>query len=125
MKVFIRFSVYSTQMTLDQLVQNVDCQPTRVWSAGTLRGKTQIVEKNNGFMIESEYCDCDDLDAILNQFLKTLKINEDRLDSVLDKVGVLLRCIVYSESTPPIYFSSDTISCISGLNADFDIDLYV
>ena len=123
MKIFIRVSVYSTQMTLDQLVQNVDCQPTRVWSVGTLRGKTQIVEKNNGLMIESEYCD--DLDAILNQFLKTLKINEDRLDSVLDKVGILLRCIVYSESTPPIYFSSDTISCISRLNADFDIDLYL
>ena len=121
----VRLKLLTNEYTPSELNSIIGIECDQSWLKGDMRGNTIIEEKCNGWVLNSHLNGSDDLDSHLNAMLSSVREVEDIISSLSPKVNALFSCVVYADSMPALYFEKDVIRRISGLNADFDIDVYV
>ncbi len=125
-EVFVRLRVTSTKRTAEELTSLIGLQCDRSWSVGDKRGKSEIVERCNGWELYSNVENRQQtLDAHIVALLDRLQPHEQRVREVAEKDEAVFSCVVYDdEGRPALYFDNRLVRRIASLGVDFDIDVY-
>jgi len=117
----LRSRIYSPEKLVE--LSGLNCQ--RSWRIGERRGKSGIVEEDNGCVVESGLPKSATLDEHMAALLAVLAPCTAQLRSLSEHTDIELSCVVYGKTVPALNFSRKTIDQIAGLGASLDIDLYV
>jgi hypothetical protein len=95
------------------------------WRIGDTRWKSIIVEKNNGWVLNSGLPESSSLEDHINALLERVASGSDRIRSLSEVAEVELSCVVYGEHMPALNFAPRVVHRIAQLGASLDIDLYI
>ena len=122
---YARLVITSEVMTSDEITNIVKLRPDQAWKPGDFRGKTGARHKNDGWVFNSKVPKKSSLEEHVDHLLGTLAPVAAQILSISHKAEVRFSCVVYSATSPPLFFEKGTIAQISALGASFDIDLYI
>lgn len=125
MEVFASLSVTSSQMSAAEIGASISVQCDRCWATGDVREKTIIKEKKNGWRIVCHSESVDDIQQPINELFRRIHGSEDKIATLTSCCEILVRCAVYSNEVPSLYFDDDTLQKLSGIRASLDVDLYL
>jgi hypothetical protein len=110
-----------------ELVDLVGLQPTRLWSVGSKRGQTSIIEQNNGWQLDSTLPPTCSIAEHLVFLLKKTKVLAERIAKLSDTgdVEVEVLCSVYARTEPSLYLHKDIVVDIAKLHAHLDFDVVI
>jgi hypothetical protein len=123
-KMHVCLRLMSGEKSPEQIFVELGVPADNSWRKGDRRGKTTLVEKENGYEFHSDRPGEIPLEEQADFLLC-------RLDPIAEKIRALgcdhvqLTCIVYASQVPSIHFSSSAIERLSRLGASIDVDLYV
>jgi len=124
-RIFVRLRILSIFKTPEELTRSIGLECERSWHIGDKRGKTQIKEPSNGWMITSGMGEA----ASLEEHVKALA---DRIAPVATQIAALekdasieVSCAIYAEHPPALSFSASCIQQLANIGAGLDIDLYI
>jgi hypothetical protein len=122
--IIVRLKILSVIHTPDQITSITGMRCDRSWLVGDKRGKTTIVEKCNGWILNSKLpkdaCLVDHVENVLEQAAPVASM----IRTLAENAEVELSCVIYSFSPPALNFKSEVIERINSLGASLDIDLY-
>ena len=121
---YVRLMVISQTLTPEDITSSIGLTCDSSWKTGDYRGKTIIIEKDNGWVIGSGLSTDVQLDDHVEHLLKMLEPFSENFKYISNEHSVLFSCVIYSKEVPALYFTADTISSINALGASLDIDLY-
>jgi Domain of unknown function (DUF4279) len=126
METIVRIKILSDTLSPEEISRRLRREPDRSWNKGTADPKvSRNMSKFNAW--------------ILNSGLPKDVPIENQVAALLEKVQPVAReileisatetvdfsCVVYSDAEPPIYFDNKTLSAITSLGANLDVDLYL
>lgn len=123
MKIFVILQITSEKLEARDFLLKL--RPDRVWKIGDFKERTKLVEKNNGWSISERYDDAVSVSESVADFLKRVEGHCELFKSLPRTCNVMLRCAVYSEDSPALFFNESLVAKMAGINASFDIDLYI
>jgi hypothetical protein len=121
----VRLKIISCRQTPEQITDTVGVTCDKSWRIGDKRGKTIIVEKNNGWVLNSSLPKSASLEAHIQDLLERLSPYAEKIQMFAKLDHVEFSCVVYAVNVPALNFSNAVIQNISLLGASFDIDLYL
>lgn len=122
---YIRLKVLSAYLSPEQITEAIGIPSSSSWKSGDKRGRTIIIEKENGWVVQSKLDEKRELCSQLFDFLKQIAPYSERFLELSKKNTVELSCIIYARTEPVLYFEKETIEAIAAFGASFDIDLYI
>lgn len=127
MESFIQLRVMSSRLKPKELEERVIFRPDESWAAGDKRKDTAIMERENGFAINSLLNKKAPVAEHIANIRERISGTEIGFKSVSNELGcsVLVSCAIYSESAPPIFLDKGLISWMNEIGASLDIDVYV
>lgn len=123
-KVQVCLRLMSDKNSPEQIFANLGVPADHSWRKGDRRGRTSLVERENGYEFRSDQPSEMSLEEQASVLLC-------RLDPIAKKIRALgcdqvqLACVVYSSSVPSIHFPSSVVEKLGFLGASIDVDLYV
>ncbi|MCE2827965.1 MAG: DUF4279 domain-containing protein [Verrucomicrobium sp.] len=124
-EIFVRLKISSVIRTPEQISDVTGFQCDHSWRIGEKRGKTIIVEKTNGWVLNSKMPQNASLEAHIQELLGRLLVNADRIRALSENETVELSCVVYASTPPSLNFDKSVIQQVYQLGASLDIDLYI
>ncbi len=125
MKCFVRLKITSKILSPEEINTSLNIQCDKSWKVGDKRGKSNIIERNNGWILNSGMDEKLDLELHISALLDRLSNSKEKIKSITKHCTVDFSCALYSKELPALYFDKRIINSISELNANFDIDLYL
>ena len=95
------------------------------WRKGDRRGRTLIIEKENGWSLDSGLPESESLENHCRALLERLSGHYAEIRKVSESDSVELSCVLYSDSPPALNFERSVMEAVSLLGASLDIDLYI
>lgn len=124
-EIYVRLLVTSTKRTAEELTSLIGLQCDRSWSIGDKRGKSQILERCNGWELRSHLDSKQSLDSHILSLLDRLKPYEQGVREAAKSDKAVFSCVIYDdEGRPALYFDNQLVRRIASLGVDFDIDVY-
>ena len=123
-EIIVRLKVTSTRLTPEQITDAVGILCDHAWRIGEKRGKTIIVEKTNGWVLNSKMPKNAPLESHIEELLGRLVVHADRIRALSEQETVEVSCVIYALSPPALNFDKSVIQRIFQLGASVDIDLY-
>lgn len=120
----VRLKILSATHTPDQITSITGLRCDRSWLAGDKRGKTAILEKCNGWVLNSSLSKKSSLVEHIENILEQVSPAAGKIHALSERAEVELSCVVYSFSPPALNFDKATIERLNSLGASLDIDLY-
>lgn len=126
-KVSVRFILSHFSMDVDDVSKQLEVKPSRVRVKGEKGPHSDLRQKFNLWILESNLKDEFDAEKQILQLLKKLK----RYLSTKDHLGKHesgISCVVYfsvGDSSPIISFSQRTIKLLSDYGIGIDVDYYI
>ena len=123
-KTLVSLRLTSETKSPEQIFAELGVPAQKTWRKGERRGKTSILERNNGY----EFTGPADESMSLEERAGALM---DRLGPIIEAIrrsgcdNVELACVVYASTVPAINFPPSVIDTLSRLGASIDVDLYV
>jgi Domain of unknown function (DUF4279) len=123
-KVHVSLRLLSGEKSPDQIFVELGVPADNSWRTGERRGKTSLIEKENGYEFRSGQPGDISLEEQVHSLLHRLEPIASKVRSIGCEV-VQLTCVVYASRMPSIHFSSSAIEMLDRLGASIDVDLYV
>ena len=95
------------------------------WRIGDKRGRSGIIQKNNGWVLTSKVSSSAPLEDHISDLLVRLADHTDAIREISRRDEVELSCVIHAAHPPPLNFSKDLVHNLSQLGASLDIDLYL
>ena len=121
----VRLKVLSTLHTPEEISQTLGLDCDKSWCKGDKRAKTVIVEKNNGWVLDSGLPRSAPLEAHIENLLGRLSPHAEKIEKLSRDNDVELSCVIYAASPPPLNFAKTIVHQLGKMGASLDIDLYV
>lgn len=123
-EIIVRLKILSVTHTPDQITSITGLRCGRSWLLGDKRGTTTIVEKCNGWILNSSLAKDASLVEHIEDVLAQAAPAAAEIRSLSEHSEVELSCVIYSFSPPALNFERAIIERICSLGASLDIDLY-
>lgn len=124
-KNIVRLKITSIKRTPEQISKVVGCSCDRSWRIGDKRGKTIIVEKVNGWVLDSALPKSASLETHIEKILERVTRQSDKIRRLSKQECVELSCVIYAASPPALNFDKKVVRQIAQLGANLDVDLYI
>ena len=124
-EIFVRLKVSSVSRTPEQISDVTGFLCDHSWRIGEKRGKTIIIEKTNGWILNSKMPKNAPLEVQIEELLGRLIVHADRIRALSEHETVELSCVVYASAPPSLNFNKSVIQRVCQLGASLDIDLYL
>src|SRR4051794_7401239 len=123
-EVHAEFDVTSTVLSRHEIECRIGLAPAHSWSIGDVRGRTTIVERDNGCRYKSKLPVTASLDDHIRDLLGQLRPHAGCIRELAGNCQAIFSLAIYHYSTPALYFDREMIQQFDDLGAAFDIDLY-
>jgi hypothetical protein len=126
MESFVQLRVLSSQIKPKELAERINFQPDESWAIGDRRKNTVILEKENGYVVNSLL----DRKAPMADHIANIRARisgtEFEFRKVASEAGcsVQISCAIYSKGAPSIYLEKILIGWMNEVGASLDIDIY-
>ena len=124
-EIFVRLKISSVSRTPEQISDATGFLCDHSWRIGEKRGKTSIVEKTNGWILNSKMPQNSSLEAHIEALLGRLLVHADRIRALSENETVELSCVIYASAPPSLNFDKSVIQRVWQIGASLDIDLYI
>ena len=121
----VRLKIVSAVHTPEEIGSALGLSCDRCWHIGDARPHTIIREKENGWLLGSGRPKSAPLEEHIDALLSVLEGCADAVAWLSAKSEVVISCVIYADSPPPLYFDGAVISRLSRLGSGLDIDLYI
>src|SRR5438552_16187438 len=121
----VRLKITSISRTPEQISEAAGLTCDRSWRIGDKRGKTIIVERTNGWVLNSGLAKSASLEAHIEELLERLIAHADKIRTLSEQESVELSCVVYAASPPALNFNKSVIRQLGQLGVSLDVDLYL
>lgn len=121
----VRLKITSASRTPEQISEATGLTCDRSWRIGEKRGKTTIVERSNGWVLNSTLPKSASLEAHIEELLGRLLARADKIRALSEHDTVELSCVVYAILPPALNFDKSVIQRLAQLGASLDVDLYL
>ncbi len=122
---FVQLKILSNQLLPEEIDSCVGMTSDWSWMAGDYRKNTRIIEKSNGWVLNSGLGKQEQLISHINKLLERVYPYREKLKLLSQNYTIEFSCAIYSEEAPPLYFEKGIIEQLSMIGATLDIDLYV
>lgn len=124
-EIFASISVVSERRSADEISALIGLQPDRAWKIGDRRGKTAIIEKIHGWIVNSRLKNVGfDVEAHVDDLLQRVKPVSEKFALLPEENVVTVHVAIYSETRISMSFERHIPRLISALAARFDIEIY-
>lgn len=124
-EIFVCLSIFSYDINPDEISSVIGMIPDKSrYKGNVIRG--DVVYKENMWEIYSTTKDTVRLDTHVQSIITRIQPFRGNFKN-LDKCNIWLSCAIYVKdgpSSPSIHFDAETISFLSEINAEIDIDIY-
>jgi len=124
-EIIVRLKVTSASRTPEQISDATGILCDHSWRIGEKREKTILVEKTNGWVLNSKMPKNAPLEVQIEELLERLIVHADRIRALSEHETVELSCVVYASAPPSLNFNKSVIQRVCQLGASLDIDLYL
>jgi len=124
-EIIVRLKIISNRQTPEQITDTVGLACDKFWRIGDKRGKTIIVEKNNGWVLNSSLPKSASLEAHIESLLERLSPFATKIHMFAEHDVVEFSCVIYAANPPALNFSKEVVQNISLLGASLDVDLFL
>ena len=121
----MRLKVTSASRTPEQISDATGILCDHSWRIGEKRGKTILVEKTNGWVLNSKMAKNAPLEAHIEELLRRLVVHADRSRALSEQETVEFSCVIYASAPPSLNFNKSVIQRICQLGASLDMDLFL
>ncbi|SOS30296.1 hypothetical protein PL963_P300018 (plasmid) [Pseudomonas cerasi] len=123
----VRLVFTSKNIRPDDISVSIGVEGDQMWAAGDKRLKTEILETENGLVVESKLAKSLDLITHIEWMIRAFNGLEDKLLSFseIPECEIQLTCAIYSNGAPPLNFEKFITNWLGCIGASLDIDLYV
>ncbi|GKQ47930.1 DUF4279 domain-containing protein [Pseudomonas syringae] len=123
----VRLVFTSKNIQPDEISVSIGAKGDQVWAAGDKRSKTNLLETENGLVVESKLAKNLDLMTHIEWIISAFNGLENKLLSFseMPECEIQLSCVVYSNGAPPLNFEKIITHWLGCIGASLDIDLYV
>ena len=121
---YVRLKIISDVHSPEEISSILGVRYDRAWRVGDKRGKSIIVEKTNGWLMESMLPKNTPLEAQMEGLLHRLRPFASKIKALADTCTIEFSCVIYCQYHPALYFEGGMIAAIASLGAALDIDLY-
>ena len=123
-EIYVSFKIVSDNLTPEDIEESTGLTCDYKWRIGDKRGKTIIIEKTNGIVLESNLQPETPLQDQITALLERLEPYDSAISNLPRETYRELGCVIYSEERPDLFFSAVIVNKISKMNACFGIDYY-
>lgn len=124
-EVIVRLKIVSDLRTPEEITEALGVECSKSWRKGDKRANTVIVEKHNGWLLDSALPRSAPLESHIDSLLKRLSPHVEKIKKLSRNDDVELSCVVYASSPPPLNFPKPMIHQLGEMGASLDVDLYV
>ena len=124
-EIIVRLKVTSASRTPEQISDATGILCDHSWRIGEKRGKTILVEKTNGWVLNSKMPKNAPLEAHIEELLGRLLVHADRLRALSEHETVEFSCVIYASAPPSLNFNKSFIQRVCQLGASLDVDLFL
>lgn len=117
--------VTSASRTPEQISDATGILCDHSWRIGEKRGKTILVEKTNGWVLNSKMPKNAPLEAHIEELLGRLLVHADRIRALSEQETVEFSCVIYASAPPSLNFNKSVIQRVCQLGASLDMDLFL
>jgi hypothetical protein len=122
---YARLTITSEEYYPEQICEMIGMSCDRGWKTGDLRPKTILVEKSNGWMIQSRGAMIEPIENHVDELLQRLKRATEKIRQLSTSCTVTFTCVIYSEdANPTLYLTVPILVAINEMGAALDIDVY-
>lgn len=123
----IRLVVTSRHLSPDQIVRAIGVPGDKVWAFGDRRDNSEILETENGLIINSRSESSSDIDFHIESIMALVDGMESNFMAFSEIPGceIQLSCAVYCHGAPPLSFEKTITGWIGSMGASLDIDIYL
>lgn len=121
----VRLKITSATYTPGAITSATGLQCDKSWHAGDTRKPTTIVEKDNGWILNSGLSEAASLDEHMESLLGMIEPAKEVIRSFSATDSVELSIVIYAPSPPALNFPYSIINRAAELGASIDIDLYI
>ncbi|NAS99299.1 hypothetical protein CU664_18090 [Pseudomonas syringae pv. actinidifoliorum] len=123
----VRLVFTSKNIQPDEMSVSIGVKADQVWAAGDKRSKTNLLETENGLVVESKLAKNLDLMTHIEWMISAFNGLKNKLLSFskMPECEIQLSCVVYSNGAPPLNFEKFITHWLGCIGASLDIDLYV
>ena len=124
-KIFAWISVVSERRSADEISALIGLSPDRAWKIGDRRGKTDIIERTHGWILNSRLKNVGfDVEAHMDDLLQRVKPASERFALLPEQDSVTVHVAIYSDSRVLMSFEPHIPRMITTLRARFDVEIY-
>lgn len=121
----VRLVITDQNCRPDEITRSTGISPSRSWQKGDRKGKTLLVEKENGWLLNSSLPADSPFTDHIRCLLDVIEPVEDQFRAFTEKWDSSIACALYiDDETPELYFEKWILKRIAALNLSFDLDLY-
>jgi hypothetical protein len=124
-EIIVRLKVTSASRTPEQISDATGILCDHSWRIAEKRGKTILVEKANGWVLNSKMPKNAPLEAHIEELLGRLLVHADRIRALSEQETVEFSCVVYASAPPSLNFNKSVIQRVCQLGASLDVDLFL
>jgi hypothetical protein len=124
-EIIVRLKVTSASRTPEQISDATGILCDHSWRIGEKRGKTSIIEKTNGWILNSKMPKNAPLEAHIEELLGRLIVRADRIRALSEQETVEFSCVIYASAPPSLNFNKSVIQRVCQLGASLDVDLFL
>ena len=124
-EIIVRSKVTSASRTPEQISDATGILCDHSWRIGEKRRKTILVEKTNGWVLNSKMPKNAPLEAHIEELLGRLLVHADRIRALSEQETVEFSCVIYASAPPSLNFNKSVIQRVCQLGASLDMDLFL
>ena len=124
-EIIVRSKVTSASRTPEQISDATGILCDHSWRIGEKRGKTILVEKTNGWVLNSKMPKNAPLEAHIEELLGRLLVHANRIRALSEQETVEFSCVIYASAPPSLNFNKSVIQRVCQLGASLDMDLFL
>jgi len=124
-EIIVRLKVTSASRTPEQISDATGILCDHSWRIGEKRRKTILVEKTNGWVLNSKMPKNAPLEAHIEELLGRLIVRADRIRALSEQETVEFSCVIYASAPPSLNFNKSVIQRVCQLGASLDMDLFL
>jgi hypothetical protein len=124
-RIFVRLRILSAVNTPEEITRLIGLESERSWHVGDKRGKTQIVEPSNGWLITSGIGETASLEEHVQALSDRIAPVSARIAALAEDATIEVSCAIYAEHPPALSFAASCLQRLADIKAGLDIDLYI
>jgi len=125
-QVRVSFEVLDFEGLPSDITNVLGVRPTKTWRKGDRIQKSALLEKENGWSIESDKAPAEQLSELIRRVVASLKGSKDKLAIVSKNCYTQLSLVLYvhGDERPELHLDADIVQRLAELGAHVDADMY-